>query len=115
MWTRKLNMEKTKNGPASMPMKDLTTVREAAYNGVKATSTGTRTDGTAISASYTAKYDGTPASVTGSGAPYDTISIKQVNANTFTDTRKKTDGPYHATGRAVVSADGKTITWTSKG
>ena len=113
--TWKLNMEKSKYGPASMPVKDLTAVREAADNGVKVTNTGTRTDGTAINATYTAKYDGSPSAVTGSGALYDTISIKQVNANTFTDTRKKTGGQYHATGRAVVSKDGKTMTWTSKG
>jgi hypothetical protein len=37
-----------------------------------------------------AKYDSSPASVSGTGASYDTISMKQVNANTFTDERKQT-------------------------
>ena len=46
---------------------------------------------------------------------YDTIAIKQVNANTLTDTRKKTDGKYEATSRYVVSNDGKTMTMTLKG
>jgi hypothetical protein len=113
--TWKLNVAKSKYGPAPMPVKNLTSVREAADGGVKMTTTGERTEGTAINATYTAKYDGTPASITGEGAPYDTISIKQVNANTFTDDRKKADGKYHATGRAVISKDGKTLTWTSKG
>ena len=113
--TWKLDAAKSKYGPGPMPVKSLSAVREAADGGVKVTNTGSRTDGTDINATYTVKFDGTPATVTGSGAPYDTISIKQVNPNTFTDVRKKTGGPYHATGRLVVSEDGKTITWTSKG
>jgi len=38
-----------------------------------------------------------------------------VNANTLTDERKKTGGPYKATGRTVVSNGGKTMTTTAKG
>ena len=68
-----------------------------------------------INAIYTAKYDGTATSVRGTGAPYGTISIKQVNANTLTDERKKTGGPYKATGRTVLSNGGKTMTTTVKG
>lgn len=63
---------------------------------------------------YTAKFDGKDVPVTGN-APYDTISIKQVNANTFTDARKKTGGPYQATSRLVISNGGKTMTTTTKG
>jgi hypothetical protein len=113
--TWKLNVEKSKYAPAPTPVKSLTSAREAAEGGVKVTNTGERADGTPINASYTAKYDGTEAQVTGTGAPYDTISIKQVNANTFTDERKKTGGSYHARGRTVISGGGKTMTWTSKG
>jgi hypothetical protein len=83
--------------------------------GVKVTTKGERMDGTVIDSSYTAKYDGSPSTVSGTGAPYDTISIKQVNANTFTDERTKTGGPYHATGRYAVTGGGKVMTWTSKG
>jgi hypothetical protein len=43
------------------------------------------------------------------------IAIKQVNANTQTDERRKTDGKYKATGRTVVSNGGKTMTTTVKG
>jgi hypothetical protein len=96
-------------------VKTVTSVREAVPDGVKVTTTGERTDGTAINASYTAKYDGSPASVSGQGAPYDSVSIKQVNANTFTYDAKKTDGKYHAHGRIVISPDGKTMTMTATG
>jgi hypothetical protein len=113
--TWKLNVEKSKYTPAPMPVKSLTSTREASDGGVKVTTTGERADGTPINASYTAKYDGTESQVTGSGPPYDTIAIKQINANTFTDERKKTGGLYHATGRMVISGGGKTMTWTSKG
>jgi len=107
--TWKLNAEKSKYTPAPMPLKSLTTVREAADGGIKITTTGEQSDGTAINATYTAKYDGKEVPVTGN-SPYDTISIKQVNANTLTDERKKTGGPYHATSRLVVSNGGKTMT-----
>src|ERR1700680_3505290 len=110
--TWKLNMEKSKFSPAA-PVKSLTTTREASDGGVKIASTGERADGTPINASYTAKYDGKEYPVTGS--PYDTIAVKQVNANTLTFTAKKKDGKYNVTGRNVVSKDGKTLTSTAKG
>ena len=112
--TWKLNVAKSKYSPAPMPLKSLTSTREAADGGVKVTNVGERTDGS-INASFTAKYDGSPAAVAGSGAPYDTISIKQVSANEFTDERKKTGGSYHAAGHMKISKDGKTMTWTSTG
>ena len=110
--TWKLNMEKSKFSPAA-PVKSLTSVREASEGGVKVTSTGELADGTAINSNYTVKYDGKASSATGS--PFDTIAFKQVNANTFTFTAKKTDGKYNVTGRMLVSKNGKTITSTAKG
>lgn len=112
--TWKLNVEKSKYTPAPMPVKSLTVTREAANGGVKQTTTGERADGTAINASYTAKYDGKDVQVSGN-APYDMIAIKQVNANTVTDERKKTGGPYKGTGRTVVSNGGNMMTTTVKG
>ena len=97
-----------------MPVKSLTVTREASDGGVKQTVTGERADGTAASGSYTAKYDGNEVQVTGN-SPYDMIAIKQVNANTLTEERKKTGGPYKATSRIVVSNGGKTMTATVKG
>ncbi len=113
--TWKLNVEKSTYTPAPFPIKNLTSTREASDGGVKVTTTGEQANGTPINASYTAKYDGTASPVTGSGAPYDTISIRQVNANTFTDERKTTGGPYQATGRTVISNGGKSMTTTTKG
>lgn len=113
--TWKLDPVKSSYTPAPPPVKALTFVRETSPDGVKVTVTGERADGSPINASYTTKYDATPSPVSGSGAPYDTISVKQVNANTFTYTAKKTDGKYHATGRSVISHNGKTMTTTASG
>ena len=110
--TWKLNLGKSKFTPTA-PVKNLTTVREGAEGGVKITATGEQADGTQINSMYTANYDGSETSVT--GLPWDTVSIKQVNANTFTTASKKSDGKYKSTGRTVISADGKTMTTTSKG
>jgi hypothetical protein len=112
--TWKLNVEKSKYTPAPMPIKSLTVIREASDGGIKQTTTGERADGTKIQATYTAKYDGKDVQVTGN-SQYDTIAIKQVNANTLTDERKKTGGPYKATGRTVISNGGMTMTTTTKG
>lgn len=112
--TWKLNVAKSTYTPAPMPVKSLTVTREASDGGVKQTVTGERADGTPASGSYTAKYDGKEVQVTGN-SPYDTIAIKQVNANTLTEERKKTGGSYKATSRIVVSNSGKTMTTTVKG
>jgi hypothetical protein len=79
----------------------------------KLTTTGEQADGTKIDSSYTAKYDGNEYPV--AGAPWDTISVKQVDSNTFTTVTKKTGGKYKSTGRTVISKDGKTMTTTSRG
>jgi hypothetical protein len=113
--TWKVNIAKSKYTPAPMPLKSYTMVREAAPGGVKVTITGERSDGSAINASYTAKYDGSTAAVSGTGTPYDSISVKQVNANTFTYQGKQASSKYNVSFRAVVSSDGKTLTVTGKG
>jgi hypothetical protein len=113
--TWKLNVEKSKYTPAPFPIKSLTTVREAFDGGVKVTTIGVRADGTRVNTSYTAIYDGAEATVTGEGLLYDRISIRQVNANTLTDERKRTGGSYQAVGRTVISKGGGTMTVTVKG
>ncbi len=97
-----------------MPLKSLTIAREASDGGAKVTLTGEQADGTKINSTYTLKYDGKDVQVTGN-SPYDTIAVKQVNANTLTDERKKTGGSYRATGRSVISSNGMTMTTTTKG
>jgi phage tail tube protein FII len=95
-------------------VKSLTVTREAAPGGVKVTNTGMRTDG-AINSSYTATYDGSSAQVTGEGSPYDSMSVKQGDANTFTYEAKNSKTKYRASGRLVISGDGKTMTQTTSG
>ncbi len=112
--TWKLNLGKSKYTGAPMPVKSLNITREAADGGVKQTTAGEQANGTAINASYTAKYDGKEVQVSGN-SPYDMIAVKQVNADTFTDERHKMGGQYKATGRLVVSKDGKMMTATIRG
>jgi hypothetical protein len=113
--TWKANIAASTYTPAPWPVKSLTLVREAVLGGIKVTTTGERTDGTAINTTYSANYDGTPAGVSGKGAPYDTVSIKQIDANTFTYEAKSLSGKYSASGRIVISTDGKTMTLTAAG
>jgi hypothetical protein len=113
--TWKANTAKSKYTPAPWPVKSLTVTREAAPGGVKVTNTGMRTDGSAINASYTATYDGSSSEVAGEGAPYDSMSVKQGDANTFTYEAKNTKTKYRASGRIVISGDGKTMTQTASG
>jgi hypothetical protein len=113
--TWKANVAKSKYTPAPWPVKSLTVTREAAPGGVKVTNTGMRTDGSAINANYSAKYDGSSSEVTGEGAPYDSMSVKQGDANTFTYEAKNSKTKYHASGRIVISGDGKTMTQTTSG
>ena len=112
--TWKRNVAKTTyNPPITNPVTSLTLVYEAVDGGVKSTATGQRKDGTPINSTSTLKYDGKEYPVT--GAPWDTISVKQIDANTFTSETKKSGGKWHVTGRTVISKDGKTMTMTSKG
>ena len=99
--TWKVNIAKSKYTPPPMPLKSYTMVREPSAGVVKVKITGERTDGTPITAGYSAKPDGSETAVTGTGTPYHTIAIKQVDANTFTADAKKKDGKYRVTFRSV--------------
>jgi len=113
--TWKANIAKCKYSPGPLPLKSYTLVRDAAPGGIKVTVTGERTDGTPISSNYTAKYDGSASAVTGAGTPYDSVAIKQVDADTFTTETKNSTTKYRSSLRTVVSHDGKTMTITGKG
>jgi hypothetical protein len=91
----------------------LTLVNEPSAGGVKQTVSGLRKDNGAIKSTFTAKYDGKEYPVT--GAPWDRISMKQVDANTFTVEMKNSRGKYHVSGQMVISKDGKTLTLTTQG
>jgi hypothetical protein len=109
----KLNAEKSTYNPGPAMVKSLTATREASENGVKTTSTGELANGDSINSTYTAKYDGKDYPVT--GAPWDTVAIQQVDANTFTSAARKNGGTYNSTSRTVISTDGNTMTVASKG
>jgi hypothetical protein len=113
--TWKLNTEKSKLPSGMSPITSLTLVREAADGGTKISAKGERADGSKIDSVSSAKYDGKEVSVTGTGTPWDTTSLKQVNANTLVEERTKKGGAYHATVRHVVSKDGKVMTSRAKG
>src|SRR4051794_22812179 len=88
--TWKLNPDKSKPPVGQSRITSLTVVRETSAGGVKVTATGEREHKSKIDVSYTAKYDGKDVTVSGSGLPYDTLAIKQVDANTLTDVRSRT-------------------------
>ena len=111
--TWKFNAAKSKS-TSTNPIKSQTDVREATPDGgVKVTRTGQLRDGTPSNYSYTYKYDGKACPVT--GGPFDTISVKRVDANTTSWEVKQTGGKFRGTGRTVISKNGKTMTQTSKG
>jgi hypothetical protein len=111
--TWKYNPAKSKT-TSSNPLVSQTDVREATPDGgLKVTRTGQFKDGSSATASYTFKYDGKEYPVT--GGPFDTLSVKRIDANNASWQIKKTGTKFNVKGRTVVSADGKTMTMTSKG
>ena len=113
--TWKLNAAKSKAPAGQSPIKSLTVVRAAEGDAIKVSVKGDREDGSKIDVSYTAKYDGKPVTMSGSGLPYDTLALKQVDADTVTDIRSKKGGKYKGTGKFAVSKDGKSATLSTKG
>ena len=80
----------------------------------KLTMTSELKDGTSSNYSVACKYDGKECPVT--GASYDVVSSKRIDANTTTFETRKTGGKYHNYGKTVISKDGKltqTITGTA--
>ena len=110
--TWKLNVAKSKYSPGPAP-KSQTATFAAAGQGVKVTTEGVAADGSKTAQSYTANYDGKDVPLTGS-AIADTVSLKRINPTTVERTDKKT-GKVVQTLTRVISADGKTLTITTKG
>ena len=113
--TWKLNLEKSKYAAGTAP-KSLTRTVSADGDAVTYKFDGVSADGTSFSFSFTSKYDGKDAEMTGTGTPYgaDHIAIKQANSHETTSTLKKGDKIVGST-TATVSHDGKMATLTSKG
>jgi hypothetical protein len=111
MGTWKLN--ETKSTFAPRATKNHTVLYEAAGDNVKITVDGTDKDGKSTHNEWTGKFDGKEYPVTGDPTS-DMRSYKKVDDRTLTMTVKK-DGKVTATGRIVVSADGKSRTVTTRG
>ena len=110
--TWKLNVAKSRYSPGPAPKSNLVTI-VAVENGLKITGQGTDADGKPTSLSYTVTYDGKDKPVTGS-PDYDATSGKRIDASTTELTRKK-EGKMVQTATRKISADGKTMTVTSRG
>ena len=107
--TWKLNEAKTTIAPGMG--KNHTVVYEAVGADVKITVDGISADGKPVHNEWVGKFDGKDYPVTGSDLIGDARSYKEVDANTLEMTIKN-DGKVTATGKIVVSADGKTRTVT---
>jgi|SRR5580704_5722499 hypothetical protein len=101
--------------PSPMPFKSVTIVREAFADGVRVTTSVGRADGSQINFTYNEIRDGTEHPVPGTGAPFGTVSTKQIDANTLTDKRRKTGASFESMVRTLISTDGKTMTTTAVG
>jgi hypothetical protein len=111
MGTWKLNEAKSKL--ATGTAKNSTVTYEAAGDNVKITVDGTDPEGKPTHNEWTGKFDGKDYPVTGDPTS-DARSYKKVNDRTLKLT-VKIDGKVMATGRIVVSADGKNRTVTTSG
>ncbi len=110
--TWKLNTAKSKYSPGPGP-KSLTLKFEATPEGIKLSSQGVSAEGQPTAGGYTSKFDGKE--VTMAGNPNaDTSLPKKIDDNNYENTWKKA-GKVTITTKAVVSADGKTLTITQSG
>ena len=90
--------------------RERTFVIESIDGGMKATVTGIEADGSKLSYSYTAKFDGKDYPVTGTRDVRST-SFRRIDAHTLESTAKK-DGKVETVSKFVLSEDGKTLTLT---
>jgi hypothetical protein len=111
MGTWKLNEAKSKIGPGAP--KNNTVVYEAAGDNVKVTIDGTDRDAKPTHTEWTGKFDGKDYPVTGDPNS-DARSVTKIDDSTFGFNVKKA-GKVTASGRIVVSADGKSRTVTTSG
>src|SRR5262249_44033480 len=110
--TWKLNPAKSKFSPGPAP-KSMTITYAAAADGLKISVDLTPPTGNAQHWEMTGNYDGKDYPVAGN-PDADTISMKKVDDQHGESTFKK-GGKVMATNSRVLSADGKTLTITSKG
>ena len=111
--TWKLNLAKSKYSPGPPPRSN-TVIFEAVGQGLRATAEGIDAEGKPTKAVFGPWFsDGKSYPITGSPA-FDAASYKQVNASTSESTRTKA-GRVVQTTTLVLSADGKSFTFTATG
>lgn len=110
--TWELSIAKSKYTPGPAPKSETRTYVVAGQE-IQATSTGVDADGKPTSRQWTVNYDGKDRPATGS-PDADALSLKRIDAFTAEFTQKKA-GKVVATGRRVISKDGKVMTVTTKG
>ena len=110
--TWKLNPAKSKAVAGTLAKSNVITIAVAG-SGYHVTAKGEDAAGKPTSLDYTAMFDGKDAPVKGAPA-YDTTSLKRIDANTMEQTRKKA-GKTVQTATRKISADGKTMTLTTRG
>jgi len=111
--TWKLNLTKSKYSPDPLPKSNTVTITSAPNGGMHVMAKGEDAAGKPTGIDYTASADGKDMPVKGAPA-YDSTSMKRVDANTTEQTRKK-EGKVVQTVTRKVSADGKTMTVTTRG
>ena len=109
--TWKLNEAKSKLTPGSP--KNLTVKYEAVGDNIKGTIDGVDGQGKPTHTEWTGKFDGKDYPVTGDPTA-DTRAVKQVDDHNYQLTVKKA-GKVTITGKAVISADGKSRTVSVSG
>ena len=110
--TWKMNVAKSTFSPGFVPPKSDIAKIEAVGAGQKVTVDQVAADGRITHREYTANYDGKDYPITGSNN--DTVALTRIDARTIQSVFKRA-GSVTATQIAVVSADGKTLTRTTKG
>jgi hypothetical protein len=117
--TWKLNLEKSDYTHGHPAPQDETVIIQEQEGGVKITVDGHDEKGNVIHHEYSPKYDNKDVQIT--GAPTlgplidtDTIAVQRLDDSTFVHTTKK-NGKVVATGRIVISKDGKIRTGYWKG
>jgi hypothetical protein len=110
--TWKLNAAKSRYSPGPVPQSNVITI-VVVENGLKVSGQGTDGAGKPTTLNYTVTYDGKAKPVTGS-PDYDSTSGKRINASTTEQTRTR-EGKMVQTQKREVSADGKTMTITTRG
>ena len=110
--TWKMNVAKSKPGPGPAP-KSQTLKFSSSPAGITLNTDGVAADGSVRKGSYTSKFDGKDVPWTGN-PDADTAAPKKVDDNNYTNTWKK-GGKVTINAKAVVSADGKTLTVTQTG